>query len=186
VPADFSSLSYPIALAALDGEVFFPGVLRIDPFQADSLFLDYLFNIGAKVEWRKEGLWVAKGDLRPFEIDCSLIPDLIPTLCFVASYIKGKCTLKNIKNLIYKESNRLMGIFDLFNTFKVEYQYDKEIDQLVITGSRSFNDSFEYTPAKDHRMVMTAYLYMRINGGGKLFNCDSVAKSYPEFFADLG
>ena len=31
-------------------------------------------------------------------------------------------------------------------------------------------------------MVMTAYLFLRFNGGGVLFNEDEVEKSFPEFF----
>ena len=63
-------------------------------------------------------------------------------------------------------------------TFEIEFYYDPKIECIKIVGSKNKIDKFiEYIPANDHRVVMTAELFMKCNEGGRLFNYDSVKKS---------
>ncbi|MCR9204530.1 MAG: hypothetical protein NXH75_08140, partial [Halobacteriovoraceae bacterium] len=63
-PVDYSSLSYPLALAAVTGKVLITNCNEIDPNQADSMFLSVLKEMGARVEFSKEGLLCEKNDLK--------------------------------------------------------------------------------------------------------------------------
>ncbi len=182
VPIDFSSLSYPLALAALSGEVLVENYSGRDSYQADSIFLDILKKIGAEVLEGPGNLLVRKStNLKSFEIDCSSCLDLVPTLSFLFSYIPGRTILKNIKALSYKESDRLVEIQKLLNLFKIENRTlgDSDLEIIGTTKKSSFE---EYEAPKDHRMIMTAYLFMRLNGGGVIKNHTFVDKSFPEFF----
>lgn len=55
VPMDWSSASYPLAFAALNQNISFPG-LNFDKFQADAKFLHLLRLLGAVKKESKEGL----------------------------------------------------------------------------------------------------------------------------------
>ena len=184
VPLDFSSLSYPLALAALTGEVRIENYPGRDFFQADSIFLEVLKEIGADILEGDNFLLVRKSkNLKPIEMDCSKCLDLVPTLSFLFSYIPGKTILKNIKGLSYKESDRIFEIQRLLNLFKIENRLVE--DSLEIIGSSCKSPFLEYEAPKDHRLIMTAYLFMRFNSGGIIKNYSSVDKSFPKFFEIL-
>jgi 3-phosphoshikimate 1-carboxyvinyltransferase len=181
VPLDFSSLSYPLALAALTGQVRIENYSVMDPYQADSIFLQVLKEIGVEVLEGDDYLIVRKSkNLKSIEMDCSKCLDLVPTLSFLFSYIPGKTVLKNIKALSYKESDRILEIQKLLNLFKIENRFAE--DSLEIIGTANKSSFLEYEAPKDHRLIMTAYLFMRFNSGGIIKNYSSVDKSFPKFF----
>jgi 3-phosphoshikimate 1-carboxyvinyltransferase len=181
VPLDFSSLSYPLALAALTGQVRIENYPGMDPYQADSIFLQVLKEIGVEVLEGDDYLIVRKSkNLKSIEMDCSKCLDLVPTLSFLFSYIPGKTVLKNIKALSYKESDRILEIQKLLNLFKIENRFAE--DSLEIIGTVNQSPFLEYEAPKDHRLIMTAYLFMRYNSGGIIKNYSSVDKSFPKFF----
>ncbi|MFI5390619.1 MAG: hypothetical protein ACHQYQ_04590 [Bacteriovoracales bacterium] len=181
VPLDFSSLSYPLALAALNGSVLIENYQGRDEYQGDSIFLDLLKKSGAKVIESSDRLLVEKANLKPLEIDCSGCLDLVPTLSFLFSHIPGITLLKNIRALSYKESDRIFEIQRLLNLFKKECRLTEDFG-LEIIGSIEKSPFVEYESPKDHRMIMTAFLFMRLNGGGILKNPKFVDKSFPDFF----
>jgi 3-phosphoshikimate 1-carboxyvinyltransferase len=186
VPADFSSISYPVALALVGGAVNITNCMEQDPYQADSMFIDLLLKIGGDISFTSKGLYVAsQKPLNPFVVDGSQCPDLVPTLAFLASRIEGESRLENLAVLRHKESDRIEEILKLLETFQVDHTFNNERSTLTIRGSKKLSPSISYCSARDHRMVMTAYLFMRANNGGLLGNTDCVKKSYPRFFEDL-
>ena len=180
VPVDFSSLSYPLALAALSGEVLIKNCFKKDPDQPDSQFLNYLEKIGSKLKWSNRGLLVKKSKLRSTEINCRNHPDIFVTLVFLLSHIEGRSVIRGLESLIHKESNRLKEALKLLDLFGKKYLLKK--DSLILEGDEKTRDFVEYSPPQDHRMVMGAYLFMRMNSGGKIYNAHYVHKSFPKFF----
>lgn len=186
VPADFSSLSYPAAMALTDGAVTIKNCKSIDPFQADSVFIDLITKSGGDIFWTDEGLRItSRQELKPFVIDGAFCPDLIPTLAFLASRVAGESRLENLGVLRHKESDRIDEIINLLKIFQVDFTFLAESSTLLIRGSNEKAPSVSHMPARDHRMVMTAYLFMRANSGGMLGNTDCVKKSYPNFLEDM-
>lgn len=187
VPVDFSSLGYPTALAALMGRVLIKNCLEIDNSQADSVFVETLKSCGAQRSLTVEGLEVKKGaDLKPFTFDISKAPDLFPTLVFFAAHIDGVSKFNNLGILKFKESDRLQEMMNVMDSFGVEMEYDGTQDILKITGSSSkVYKAATIRPARDHRIVMAAGLFMMKNSGGELYETDCVEKSFPNFFTLL-
>ncbi len=185
IPYDWSSLSYPIALGVTLGKVVLKNVKLIDELQADSTLMKVLRGSGAKISRSDDGLVVEKSDLKPFDVDCQDCPDLVPTLAFIASTIKGESKLKNIKVLKYKESDRLRELFHLFDEFKVPYQYNENEDTLTLEKGSEAVEFVTYKAPDDHRMIMTAYLFMRYHNGGDIFNYRHIEKSFPHFFKEM-
>lgn len=180
IPLDWSSASYPLAFAALKHEIFFPG-LKPDPFQADSKLFQILQEMKA-IEITSNGIKVHplsyKGNITLDASDCL---DLVPTLSFLFSHIQGKHKILGIKNLIFKESNRLDQIVKLLSTLGVKV--DSHEDQLCIYGEDDLHISHQNLELPDdHRMVMTAALFLRLHNGGRVSPATAVKKSYPHFF----
>ena len=88
VPIDFSSLSYPLALAIIEGQVQIENCHKIDPTQTDSRFIALIEEMGGDIFFSANGLMASsKKKLSPFDVDVSKFPDLAPTLVFLASKI---------------------------------------------------------------------------------------------------
>ena len=182
IPVDFSSLSYPVALAVATGRVLIRNCHGIDTLQADAQFIELLKSIGADVRFSDEGLVATKSVLlKPFTADAAIYPDLVPTLAFVASTIKGKSVISNLAVLKQKESDRLSEIINILNIFKVNYEYIETSDELEINGDTPKSEEVEIKTARDHRMVMLAYLFLRSHSGGVLHEVDCIKKSFPNF-----
>ncbi len=181
-PVDFSSLTYPLALAAVEGEVVIENAKEIDSFQADSAFIDILKRMGANIGFTSEGLHCKHNELNRIEFDGSQCPDAIPTLLYVCSFASGKSRIYNLEVLTHKECDRFQEMIRILKAFGVNVEVDEKNYEIVIHGQSASMDSVDFTPEKDHRMVMVAYLFMRSLGGGVLHNADHVAKSFSNFF----
>lgn len=183
VPVDFSSLSYPLALATMGGSVTVTNCRGVDRFQADSAFIYILEKLNVDIDFTHNGFVLnGKDILSPLNEDCRSCPDLVPTLCFIASYAQGTSRLSGVEVLRHKECDRLDEMLRMMASFGVKSFYEEETDSLVIEGRSPHSDSVDYNPPVDHRMVMVAYMFQRFNGGGQLSNSECVAKSFPTFF----
>lgn len=185
---DFSSLGYLIAFMALSTGGELQNITELDPEQADSALFSILKESGAKLELSGQGLKVqgSRDLLRPFSADAAKYPDLIPTLVFLAAHIEGESEFLNLQILTYKESNRTKELLFLLELFEVTHQFDSKEHRLVIQGSCSKTyRAIDYFPPNDHRMIMTAALFMRLNYGGLIYKAEHVRKSFPNFFEFL-
>jgi 3-phosphoshikimate 1-carboxyvinyltransferase len=109
--------------------------------------------------------------------------DFVPPLVFLASYIEGTSNFRNIATLRYKESDRVKELINLLDLFKVKYRYEQHT--LAIEGGHRIGQEVDYNAPRDHRIIMTAYLFLRYNKGGNIFNAKYVEKSFPHFFKVL-
>ncbi|RLA62545.1 MAG: hypothetical protein DRQ88_09155 [Epsilonproteobacteria bacterium] len=181
VPLDFSSLSYPFALGLIGGDIEVQD-FAMDRLQADAKLLDY-FKDFINIE---EGVLKINNlvNLEPVEIDCSDCLDLVPALAFICSNILGKSILKNLEGLLFKETNRVKEIMNLLTLFNVSHHLSSGYS-LEIVGSSQKSGFVEYDCPQDHRMAMTAFLFMKRNSGGIIINASCVKKSFPGFFTSL-
>jgi 3-phosphoshikimate 1-carboxyvinyltransferase len=180
VPSDWSSASYPLAFAALNHKISFPA-LHADEFQADSKFIDILKKYKAVVE-TTEGLEVSPcettGNLN-FDVSDAL--DLVPTLAYFLSHIKGQHVLTGIANLVHKESDRLNEVMKLMKIFG--RHSETKNNTLIIEGHHQIiEDQQNLVFPDDHRMVMVGTLFLLHHNGGSVYPAEAVNKSYPEFF----
>lgn len=181
VPLDWSSASYPLAFGALNQEISFPG-LHDDQYQADSKFLKIL-NMFEAISYAKDGSITVHPAKKHISLnyDVSDALDLVPALSFFLAHIPGKHQLSGIQNLIHKESDRLNEVITLLGLFGKKASTDGMT--LIIEGNSSLVNEFqELVMADDHRMVMTATLFLLHHHGGTVSPADAVEKSFPDFF----
>lgn len=182
---DFSSLGYLLAFMALSAGGEFSKITELDSEQADSALFSILKESGARLELSGQGLKVqgSREVLKPFRADASKYPDLIPTLVFLAAHIEGESEFLHLQILTHKESNRTKELLFLLDLLEVTYRFDSKEQRLVVQGSRTKTyRAIDYFPPNDHRMIMTAALFMRLNYGGLIYKAEHVRKSFPNFF----
>lgn len=183
VPKDWSSASYPLAFAAVTGQTtFLPGLI-LDPLQADAVFATWLHDRGA-LDFESGGVRVrGLTERASCRWDLSPCPDLAPAVAFVCAYLEGESRLEGLGALVHKESDRLAELARLLTACGVGVICEQEA--LVLRGGRVDVPEF-LEPAADHRMVMTAALFLAKRGGGELTHALAVDKSFPDYFRTMG
>ena len=184
VPADFSSAGYFIAFSVLNQNVKISNIKFIDSFQADAVLVDELKRIGAEISMTDDGLEVKKCSqfISGLNIDGSTCLDLTPTLMYIASFIPFESQIRNIRNLRFKECDRLTEMQRILKAFNVKFDYNDQEDLLTIFPSQPKVLTKKFHTENDHRMVMVASLFFKTLSGGDISPSESVNKSFPEFF----
>jgi len=185
VEGDHSSASYFLAAAAiLGGRVRAEG-LDPDSAQPDARLQRILHDLGCRV--RSGPDWVeieGSGRIRPFDLDLSDAPDLVPTLAVLALFADGPSAMRGVGHLRIKESDRLETLAG--NLRRLGRDASTTEDALLVgpDSSRRPKGAMIET-ASDHRMAMAfAIAGLRIPGV-TIDDADCVAKSNPDFWKDF-
>lgn len=121
-----------------------------------------------------------KNELKPFDIDCSDIPDLVPILAVLGSFCKGVSYIRNAARLRIKESDRLSAISNALNAVGGKVKELK--DGLEITGV-DYLTGGEIDSCNDHRIPMAMTVAsVKCKGDLIIKGAECVRKSYPDFF----
>ena len=194
VPGDASSAAFMVgaAILASGGELTIENV-GVNPTRTG--FLVVLERMGAHVErvnLRDEGgepvadLLARPASLRSTEITAAEVPTLVdevPVLAVLASRARGVTVFREVGELRVKESNRLELI--AANLRALGVQAEAQGNDLHVEGTERPPRGRVET-AKDHRLAMAFGVLGTIPGANiELSEKQSVAISYPSFFADL-
>ena len=184
VEADWSSASYPLALAAMAGEVEVDH-LSAESLQGDRAILDILREMGASVIVSGSTVRVERARLRAITADLGDCTDLLPTVAVLAAVADGTSSLSGIRRARIKESDRVSAVRQGLERMGIEVVEAE--DELLITGSTPHGaviDSHD-----DHRIAMAFGLLGSITGDTVIEGAECVAKTWPEFwevFAEIG
>lgn len=182
VEPDASSASYFLAAAAITG-----GKVRIDclgenSLQGDASFIDILRDMGCRTRKSKDWLEVVGGKLRGVDVDLNDTPDVVQTLAVVAVFAEGKTRIRNVKNLRYKETDRITALVNELKKIGVEVsEYEDGIEINPSTPHPA-----EISTYNDHRMAMSFALIGLRTRGIKIKNPECVDKTFPDFFERMG
>ncbi|MHC4182925.1 MAG: 3-phosphoshikimate 1-carboxyvinyltransferase [Planctomycetota bacterium] len=182
VEPDASSASYFFAAAAITGGKVRVEGLGENSLQGDASFVDILDKMGCVTRKAKDWLEVEGGKLKGIDIDMNNTPDVVQTLVAVAVFAEGKTRIRNVKNLRYKETDRISALVNELKRIGVkvrEYEDGLEIEPSTAPHSA------EISTYNDHRMAMSfALIGLRIRGI-KIKNPECVDKTFPDFFERL-
>jgi 3-phosphoshikimate 1-carboxyvinyltransferase len=194
VPADPSSAAFPMvgALIKQGSDIIIEAVMT-NPLRT-GLF-ETLIEMGASIETlavRRDGgeevadLRVSGSSLKGIEVPAARAPSMIdeyPILAVAAAYADGITTMRGLKELRVKESDRLAATAAMLQVNGVEFHIDG--DDLIVRGRGFVPGGGQVTTHMDHRIAMSA-LVLGL-GAGKPVQADDVsfvATSFPGF-ADL-
>jgi len=192
IEPDASAASYFFALPAiLGGEITIRGLSRRS-LQGDVGFVDCLAQMGCDVRWDDDAITVerktlADGTLAPLtgiDVDMNEISDVAQTLSVVALFADSPTRIRNVAHMRRKETDRVSAVATELRKFGV--RVDEFEDGLQIWAGPDVElNGAKIATYDDHRMAMSfALAGLRIRGV-EIEDPGCVAKTYPNFFADL-
>jgi 3-phosphoshikimate 1-carboxyvinyltransferase len=123
--------------------------------------------------------------LEPIEIDLADMPDTAQTLAVACAFAKGPSTLRGLRTLRVKETDRIAALSNELKKLGVEVEIDGD-DAITITPP----EDGKLKPAAidtydDHRMAMSFAVAGTRSWGITIKDVECVNKTYPRFFDDL-
>ena len=188
--SDWSSAAYFLVAEAIrqslkigsakGGELSFPNLKR-ETKQADEAILSILESCGCRIERKEMRIW-APPALKPFRADATNSPDLFPILAVLASFCKGRSSIKGVGRLAAKESNRAESIFSELSAIGANIQIQG--DSMLIEGAALSGG--EIRSYNDHRIAMSAAIAaLFIENPVYINEIKCINKSFPTFFEVL-
>jgi 3-phosphoshikimate 1-carboxyvinyltransferase len=182
VENDWSSASCWLAAAALGQKIELSG-LSISSKQADVAMLDALYAANCNVEFLVDSIRVDGENRRAFTFDATDCPDLFPALVVLALGCSGKSTVKGVRRLKNKESDRGTVLQREFN--KLGIKIELLDDEMHIFGGTLLKSAV-VNSHNDHRIAMCLGITSTlIEDGITIHGAEAVAKSYPGFWVEL-
>ena len=181
IEGDWSQACFYLAAGALGGDLKLYG-LDLNSTQGDKAALDIFKNFGADIKIENNCLFVKGGKLSPLEIDCSQIPDMVPSIAVTAAICPGKTRIFGGERLRIKETDRIKTVVAGLHAMGIEVE---ELDDgMIINGSKPTGGIVDGTG--DHRIVMAfSCLAAFAEGKTEILGCKAINKSYPAFFEDF-
>ena len=191
IPGDISSASYLIALAILlkNSKLVINDIL-LNPLRLG--FVNTLISMGANIKVdnintinnEQVGRITVKGNkkLSPCNItddSISSMIDEIPILALVCSYIDGESIISGLDELRYKESDRLIGIYNILKTMGVSVNINNNSSLAIKRGKNLYNTN-NLDNLNDHRLAMVISC-AQIVQGKKIDFDDCIKVSFPNF-----
>ena len=190
VPGDPSQAAFFCVLGTIHDDAQLE-VLDVDVAPERIGFIGVLQRMGASVRTEFRGdhhaLIVTSAPLSATEINSHEIPsvDEVPVLAIAAAAATGVTAFRDMGELRIKESDRFKGSMELASL--VGCRVWSEGDDFFVEGvggARAFS-AFTVDAGLDHRIVMSAAVAGTAGAGCTINGAETVASSYPQFFADL-
>ena len=198
VPKDFSSAAYLIAANILSKkDILLEGV---GVNSTRTAFLDVVKEMGGNVmlknlenitnEPRADIESNAKQELKGINIQGEKIPNLIdeiPLIAIMGLFARGQTTVRDAKELRFKESDRISLLLSNIKKFDPKATVTEYEDGFDINPSNNLDtNSVNIETGGDHRIIMS-FMIASLGSGKKVIfdETSSVETSFPGFFEVL-
>ena len=187
VEPDASAASYFLALAAIHpgGRVTVPG-LGTASLQGDAAFAGVLRRMGCEVAQTADATTVVgPPQLDAVDVDLADMPDCAQTLAVAALFAAGETTLRGLKTLRVKETDRVAALQAELTKLGAEVTVAEadEVTMTIVPPPRVRAATVE--TYDDHRMAMSFALAATKRRGVAIADPACVNKTYPGFWDDL-
>jgi 3-phosphoshikimate 1-carboxyvinyltransferase len=181
IEPDASAASYFWAAAAIcGGHVTIDG-LSSSSIQGDVEFVACLEQMGCVVHRTSDSITVSGRATHGIDVDMNAISDTVQTLAVVALFAEGPTTIRNVKHIRHKETDRISALATELR--KLGAEVEESDDALVVTPGTlraAMIDTYG-----DHRMAMSFALAGLRLPGIRIRDPSCVDKTYPNYFQEL-
>ncbi|MFA5864952.1 MAG: 3-phosphoshikimate 1-carboxyvinyltransferase [Phycisphaerae bacterium] len=178
VPADFSSATFFLCAAALAGRDVQLIGMDMNDTQGDKAVVDYLKQMGAKIEITGEAIIVNQNQLHGVNLDLNATPDALPAMAVTACFAQGKTRFYNVPQARIKETDRIAVMaaeLKKLGAIIKELPDGLEIDYNPLHGGTVDGHG-------DHRVVMSLALAGLLTAEPvTISGAEAVAVTFPEF-----
>ncbi|MBN2547470.1 MAG: 3-phosphoshikimate 1-carboxyvinyltransferase, partial [Spirochaetes bacterium] len=178
IPADFSSATFFLVLAAITGgEIELKNLDMTDP-QGDKLVVKILEDMGAEIKIKKESIIIKGKNLKGSEIDMNSIPDALPAMAVLGCFAEGETKLLNVPQARLKETDRIKVMFEELSRMGADI---KELDDGLIIKQSKLKPC-TLNGHHDHRIVM-ALTVAGLNLGAETLieTAEAASVTFPNF-----
>jgi 3-phosphoshikimate 1-carboxyvinyltransferase len=184
VEGDWSGAAFLLVAGAIAGPITVKG-LQLNSTQADKAVMEALNATDATIEMNEDAIFIgpSKNGLKAFEFDATDCPDLFPPLVALAAVCKGISTIKGVRRLAHKESDRGLTLQTEFA--KLGIRIDLNEDIMMVYGGTGIHGA-EVFSQHDHRIAMACGVAaLCADGPITITDAEAVNKSYTDFYAHL-
>lgn len=183
IEGDWSSAAFFFVAGAIHGDIHISG-LNINSKQADRNILEVMNLAGVNYNVSNQTIQISKNiQLKAFDFDATDCPDLFPALVVLAMHCKGDSSIKGVKRLINKESNRAFTLQAVFTQMGGIIDI---VDDIMIVKGKALLKGVEVASHHDHRIAMAISIAaLSAHGETNITDADAVYKSFPEFYDKL-
>lgn len=186
VPGDYPSAAAILsALAVTGGEITLSSLEQNDP--AGQAVLDAFASMGMEISRQGQEITArVTGRLYGLEMDGNMVIDSVPVIVAAASFASTPSSIYNVANLRFKESDRSRDLADELNRLGCQVKPLSSILEVCVADPGTIRGGTEVESHSDHRLIQA----LTIVGLGAqepvvIQQAQHIAKSYPNFFADL-
>jgi cyclohexanecarboxylate-CoA ligase len=190
LPPDVGAAAFGLAVTALHPcDVTFRGLPALSAAETDHPEADLLDIVqamglpmtrdqpGGPVRVRHDGI-----SLRPVEVDCRSVPDMLPVLSVLATFADGTSVLDNVAHVRLKESDRVSAMLQLN---RMGGRLEQHADRLIVRGVDRLAGA-DLSSFNDHRVLMSlAVAGSRAEGESRLTYPNAYRISYPRFLHEM-
>jgi len=182
VEGDWSGGAFLLVAGVIAGSITVRG-LDLMSTQADKAIVDALMKANASIAMDTKGIKLHAGEMNAFDFDATDCPDLFPPLVALASYCKGKTTIRGVSRLAHKESNRGLTLQEEFGKMGVKIELLDDV--MIVHGGNEVKGATVHS-RHDHRIAMAcAVAALKAKGETTIEEAQAVKKSYPDFYEHL-
>lgn len=181
IEGDWSSAAFLLAGAVIAGDKMNIQRLEEKSHQADRYLLDIFKHANARVSQDPHSVTVQKSQVEAAEVDVSDCPDLFPVTCILFARAHGTGTIRGIRRLRIKESNRVQAMSDGLKRMGIRTEESE--DSFTIHGGKPCKAIIN--PRRDHRIAMAFGVLGLCTEETTILDAECVGKSYPSFWSDL-
>jgi 3-phosphoshikimate 1-carboxyvinyltransferase len=181
IEPDASAASYFWAAAAITGGTVTVDGLGASSIQGDVAFVDCLERMGCEVNRHPQSITVTGKSLTGIQVDMNAISDTVQTLAAVALFAQGSTIITGVGHIRHKETDRLAALANELRKLGATVKISAD-GLAIIPATLRAADIETYD---DHRMAMSLALVGLRQPRIKIKNPACVAKTYPDYFADL-
>ena len=194
VPGDISSAAFPIASACMipNSEIVIKNV-GLNPLRDG--FIDTLIEMGANIKIKNKNLETGElvadihvtysPNLRGIEVPKERSPRMIdeyPILSILAATAKGPTIMDGIKELRYKESDRISAVSDGLKRSGVNVSEKQDKLTIFGKGNQKIKGGSVIDASNDHRIAMSfAILGSITEKSVEIRGASSIKTSFPNF-----
>ena len=183
VPADFSSLAFPLAAALITHSTISIQNIDMNDVQGDKQLLYVLCEMGAKLSIKNETIYMKRGGvLYGKKLDINDYIDAITILAVIGCYAEGTTEIYNAEIARKKECDRIYVITNELRKMGANIKETK--DGLIVRCSKLHGADLE--SHKDHRIAMSlAVAALGAEGETRINDVGCIQKTYPTFAIDM-
>jgi len=185
VEGDFSSASYFLAaVAIMGGNIKLVG-LNANSHQGDIIFLDILRRMGCQIRIDTDCIQLSRNpthNLVGISFDMGNFPDIVQSLCIVASFASSASYISNIAHLKHKETDRIEATATELR--KIGVKIETTSHSMKVIPQKCYEGA-QINTYDDHRMAMAFSILGLKIPGISIENPACVEKSFPHFYENL-